>query len=609
MRLSCRRLPLMIVLSLMIFLHSPLFSADEGAGREQLEKREKIRYAIDKGILSIYDIPFNTYVRLGMWDEIDHILAANNQNAVRYALPDAYYSRPYLVNDQIWIFENADHQGVIYVFDPETLELRETRSNETFNQYEGGIRAVFGDLIVSGGSDRDVDMAVVWHLKTDEVKTLRLEKGHYIGSLHVAGGRLYIGACGGVVNAWRIKDWKYLGSYFTQGEESDDWEEFNQRECISALTVFRDRLIGVGEKHVFEWNMENRRLIRQYPKSLNNAIVVFYGDEMVEYKHDLFAVRRLDNVQDIRAGRADKPIADLRVTSETILPEQAGPVMMLALRHNKGIQVYDFHTLERVAGGSMPYRGQMLNAFQGQIYATDDRMVYTYDVRRRAPEQYAAFLDTIRLDQIPMTEAVFFQLLKRFRTYPDVIPIDTISRQFMERNGLRLQYRFRYGKIGERFVYDVEMPGEAEGYQEELFGYRIQYALENESDTAYYLTLMFEWCGYYGEPRSTLDPDQPRENNWHTFLLPPGGEVTDAFVVGEREPYNLFIYPVKMEPIPRDYYDGLMLALSDKNRDVEMIDRYLNDHRAKQWHPELLAQKERILTEQDGFFGGLNLMP
>lgn len=311
--------------------------------KENLKKREKLRNAVNRGVLSIYDIPFEIYVKLEMWTEIGFIFEANNKNMIKYKLPGVYYSRPYIVNNKVWIFENAAN-GEIYIFDPDTLRFSDKLKNEAYAKYAGGVRKIFGNTVISGGSDKDVDAAVIWDTDINEVRTIKLGAGHYVGSIEVEGNTLYISSCGEVINAWDYDTLEFSGNY-SANQDNADW---NKKECITGIRIIHDKLIGVGEKTVFVWDIEGQNLLKTYPKALNNSIVFFYKKYMVEYKNNRFAVRNLENEKLIKKIKAEKSIEDLIVTSKRILANHRDELLILALRHNKGLLFYDFNTLKLI---------------------------------------------------------------------------------------------------------------------------------------------------------------------------------------------------------------------------------------------------------------------
>ncbi len=599
-----------LLISLIIMLVSTVTYADLTA--QNSEKRIKVRYALENGILSLYDIPFETYIKLEMWDEIEFIFRANNKNMIKHEFPGLYYSRPYMVNEKLWVFENAaGGEKTIYIFDPGTFKLLNRLNNKAYAQYDGGIRKVFGDTIISGGSDEDVDAAVIWNTATDDVKTLKLRDGHYVGAIEVKDGRIFVGSCGGVINLWNHDTLAFLGIYASSEEENVNWRIFNEKECITNIRVITNKVIGVGEKTVFIWNIGNRRLTKAYPKALPNSIVFFYETYMVEYKNDQFVIRDLESGKLINKAKAEKSIEDLIVTSERILADHEGEVLILALRHNKGLLLYDFNTLELLK--KINAKGETLTAYNNAIFATDDKHLYKYDIVNKDADQYEAFLKRIKPGRIVLDNRAYTQLIRRLREYPEIIKKSGISERILRSHDLVVRHSFKYGKIGERIILNGKTPDD-EGYREDVYGYKVFYEVRNHSPNYYFVRLASSWSGEYGRPSSysngSWDVEESSRRGYaeHAFfILPHDGKYKDHFQVGEREPVNLLIYPERIEKVSENYHKGLMKALSAENNDVSLIDRYLGDNLAKNWHDQLKERKKKLAGQDKNILDILNI--
>ncbi len=605
---------LSIALIVFLFMLPPFFRwGAEGISYAELTKetgkREKLRNAINRGVLSVYDIPFEVYVKLEMWTEIGFIFEANNKNMIKHKLPGLYYSRPYIVNDKVWIFENAA-DGEIYIFDPDTLKVSGKLKNDAYAKYAGGVRKIFGYTVISGGSEIDVDAAVIWDTDINEVRTIKLGAGHYVGSIEVEGDQLYIGSCGEVVNAWDYDTLEFSGNY-SANKDNADW---NKKECITGIKIINDKLIGVGEKTVFVWNLEDQNLLKTYLKALNNSIVFFYKNYMIEYKNNRFAVRNLEDEKIIKKVKAEKSIEDLIVTSKRILANHRDELLILALRHNKGLLFYDFKTLKLIK--KIEAKGESLTAYKHTIFATDDRNIYKYDIAYKDEEKYQGFLETIRPDNIVLNNNIYYQLLRRLLYYPEVIEKSGISKNFLALHELTVSHSFKYGKIGERFVTDEadvyndntrgKSANPGNGYKEDVYGYKAVYEVRNTSDDRYFVSMAAAWSGEYGKASEYDDEPWETEDNSkrgftkQSFFIPPHkGKYKNQFELGEKEPINLLIYPMRIEKVSEGYYDGLMNALSHKNGDVSLIDKYLGDSLIKDWHDKLTERKNEILKNKE----------
>jgi len=579
------------------FLFILFFSANicMALSKDAQRKREKIRYAVKEQVLSIYDIPFSVYVSLEMWKEIDFILENTHQNMVKYRLPEIWYSRPFAVDGQIWVFENNESgTREIHVFDAASLKLVRTLKNEDFSRYEGGIRMVSGSRILSGGSDRDVDTAVIWDLRNSEITTVKLKEGHYITCAAADTEMLYIGSCGGLINAWHMQDLSFAGVYASSDQPNADWETFNRKPCLTAICPYNDFLIGAGENRMFAWNIKTRELAKTWEKILPGSLVFFYKDTVTEYKDSRIAVRNLTDGTMLHSITASVPVNDLIVTAEEVLPDQTGPVLIIALRHNRGIHFYDFASMTLLK--ETDFKGESLAVFQNQIFAGDDHHVYKYNIRHQISPACENFLKNIRPEELELSESVYTPLLDRSLRYPDVIDTDRLSRRFLELHGMELRHSVRYGKIGEKQEEETAENVLGRTGHKDIFGYKLMYELRNRSENGVFLHMMFRWSGQYG---SRADIEVGESATADVFFIPPGnGNASGIITLGEKEPAILRIYPVKMETADPVYYEGLKKALDHGNADLSLIETYLKDPRVKRWHMALELRKKEISAGQ-----------
>ena len=601
-----------LIALIMMSLSPVITRADLTEG--DLKKREKIKYALSNGILGMYDIPFETYLRLEMWDEINFIFESNNKNMLSYELPGLYYSRPYIMDNTLWIFENAAGTGAgIYVFGSDNLKLIKKPDNKAYQRYDGGVRKIFGHTVISGGSDADVDTAVIWDTDTDEVRTVKLQDGHYVSSVEMKDGNLYIGSCGGVINAWKYDDLNFLGIYSSSRKENTDWNVFNEKECIANISVLNGKLIGAGEKTIFIWNIDDSgSLPKTYPKTLTQSTVCFYEKYLIEYKNDRIAVREIENGRLLRETKAEKTVEDLIVTPEKILANHEGDLLIVSLRRNKGMCFYDFNTLTLLR--KIAANGESLAAHRKAVFATNDRHVYKYDIAHKDAEKYEAFLNRIRPEDIVLTDKSYYQLLKRLESYPEVMEKLQLSDNFLKMNSLSIRHSFKYGKIGERTV-SPEEDIAGIGYKEDIHGYKVYYDVENRSAKYCFAELNAQWSGEYGEnmphEKGTweMEDSSGRGLARQTFFLVPGKTCQNSFQVGEKEPVNLLIYPARIEEVTKRYYDRFMRATAEGNSDVALIDEYLRDNLVKDWHEELREKRKKLVGKENETFWFFKLDP
>lgn len=583
---------LLVLLSLWLL---PLAHAAGTETEDAATKRAAVLRALEKGILNVYDIPFTTCVSLDLWEPIDKILEANARTVIRRRLPGRYFSRPYVVEGDIWVFHNTNKPEThINLFDPDSLKPVRSITNAEYAEYEGGIRSVQGAKIVSGGSDNNVDAVVIWDISTNKVETVRLEEGHYVTALQGGAERLFAGSCGGMVNAWRLDSLDFIGAYKTSDEANVDWEVFNRKPCLSQLHLFGDQLIAAGDRKIFVWDVETRERTDEYPKRLPHSLITFFRDRMVEYNDNQVAISELGTDMPARRFKTPKPIADLIVTDQPVLPGHDRPVIILSMRHNSGFRFYDFDTLSLLA--EKPFRGSALQVHGHALFATDDRSLYRYDIHKQAPEKYRAFLETINLETLPLPAHTYEKLLARARSYPGAIDPNLLASSYLKQHGIEIHYDFKFGEIGTR---RINGGGNGSGgHTEEMFGYKLVYDLTNRSSNGYYMTLMFEWSGAYGvaDPEDVVEEEK---THWENFLIPPNeGVGKGVLIVGEKEPERLYVYPTKLERMPEGYYEGLQIALDPEQTNLPLIEKYLKDKRTKKWHEQLELRKSAILSER-----------
>lgn len=546
------------------------------------QKRENLRQDIKEGILGLYDIPLDIYLRLEMFDEVDHIFRSNNDAKSR-PLPGKYYSRPYTVNGDIWIFENVVQKGDIHIFDSETLELKRRIQNARFSKYDGGVRMVVDEsVLISAGSDTDVDVAVIWDTESNETDFLKLENGHYIGAVAYGNGILYLGSCGGLVNSWDFETLEFTGAYSTSEKENRNWRIFNEKECINAIGIIGKNLVGAGEKSIFVWDLETGRLAETRPKILANSIAVIRGSQIIEFKDDRLAVFNMQTGE-TRETRAEKHINDLIVTPEKLLADFDGTALIVSLRHNKGLSIYDFDTLQPVR--HLEIGGGSLEACRNAIFATDDSNIFRYGILNREIEKYRAYLKKTDPEKLPLAAETYNELIRRFRSFPMALSESGIVARYFQINRLALDHSLKYGKIG---------PED----ESNAFGYKAPYEIRNDSPDCYLVTLSVAWSGNGGDRGRHIEAASFSAQSKSFFVRPNGGKYRDEFQFGRTEPATLIFFPESVEIVAGQYHDDFMKALDSD--DASLIDKFLADNRVKAWHGQLKERKSELAEKKKG---------
>lgn len=594
-----------------ILILTPLSGfADQGLSHTQ--KREKLKEAIDKGILSVYDVSIETYINLQRWDLIDRILETNHYNRMQHRLPGRYYSRPLIVDQKVWIFNNAvGEAGKIFVFDPDTMVLSDILKNEQFGRYESGIRLILDDtVVISGGGNGDVDIAAIWDTEENIVKKLGLSAGHYISAIAVADERIYIGTCGGIIEQWEYDEPAFIGEFVTSEKPNVDWAVFNRKECINAVTCYNRKLIGAGQNTIFIWDMQTRRLNKKIRKAISDGIVYFYDHFLIEYKNDRIYIRDMnDPGLAYRRIKTNAFVEDLIVTSEKILPAFEGRLLITSLRHNQGLVFYDFDSMQVLKKYNVP--GETLSAFGSRIFATDDNHLYRYAFLDEDRQKYSDFIKTIRYEQINYSDTIYYELLKRALRFPDVFDIKALSENFIKQKKISLEQTIRYTRISQG----------SRTSDQDIYGYKAVYMVKNLSENYYLLKIHAGWSDENIEisppekSRKDADPAesipdtrfQSRHYTRMFFLAPGEARYRIPIILGEREPSTFLIYPVMLKDVEKKYYDDFKKAIDRENEDVSLINRFLKDELVKDWHETLIVRKNEIINRRKQGFSLFNL--
>ncbi|MCP4049444.1 MAG: hypothetical protein GY730_01890, partial [bacterium] len=260
---------------------------------------------------------------------------------------------------------------------------------------------------------------------------------------------------------------------------------------------------------------------------------------------------------------------------------------------------YNFKTLQLIK--KISTNGEALTVFRNTLFATDDRNIYKYHIINQDKEKYDEFLEKIDPSEIILTVDKYYELIKRLKEYPEVIKNSGISEKFSELNQVKISYSYKYGKIGERFVPENDDSPRENGYNEEVYGYKVLYEVRNNSENYYYITIESAWKGEYGK-NSPYEDSQASSVSQSFFVASNGKSFRSQFEVGEKEPATLVMYPVKMQKVTWDYYNGFLKCLSKNNDDTSFIDTYLEDDLVKNWHDKLQERKEEITREKEEEF-------
>lgn len=498
-------------------------------------KRDQLRAAFQKKILSPYDIAFPTYVKLEMWDELTAILKDNLEYALQYTLPRPFLSRPFDGGDAVWVFtEMPPCQGFRFSGNP--LELLNIHDEYPFD-HPGTIRLIHGRHILFGGGYSDVDLVTVHDTVTGESIAIELMEGHYVHSLLVENDMILAGACGERVNIWSLGDCRFLGSCAANKDGFSDWQTFNRKECISSMHVYNDQVIGAGQTRIYFWDLSSGGLIRSISKHIEGSRTHFFEESWIEYRDLRIAAQSFNDPEKYVEKNAPLPIEDLVVAKSNILPNQSNALVIVSLRGNRGILFYDLDTLSLVLRTDL--KGQKLRVAAPYLFATDDRRLYRYSLRNRAPEAFNVFLESVSLDEIQISDDNYPRILELARAFPEVVHPDDLAEKYLDGFGIQIAYRMYYGKIGDRKI--AQTP-EALDLTEEVYGYKIDLEVVNTSNRTFRLPVRIEWKGRIGIPET--DGSMSVYTTQEDIVIGPRERFQKKeIVLGEREPAVVFVYP------------------------------------------------------------------
>jgi len=193
-----------------------------------------------------------------------------------------------------------------------------------------------------------------------------------------------------------------------------------------------------------------------------------------------------------------------------------------------------------------------------------------------------------------------------------------------EKLNIILRHTFKYGTIGTDYIPTIERSRKKVldsyyvnetnveisqyenysigGYSKNVSGYTAVYQLINNSDNYYIVPIEITasckfsktivdnsfWTGTSYKTQSEFKPIKKRE----TYKMGPKEAVKDQEIVGELEPDDFTINLGNVVIVSKSWIDELDLALSSNNLDI--VNRYLDDVNATNWHAKILNNKQRI---------------
>lgn len=205
--------------------------------------------------------------------------------------------------------------------------------------------------------------------------------------------------------------------------------------------------------------------------------------------------------------------------------------------------------------------------------------------------------------------------------------MDTPIKDF-SRYGIEFKYTFKFGKIGEGWVPskygyynagktykigDVEIQEkdyrlrlEREGHSIDLQGESYVYQMVNPTDKIYKVNYSISGHGdfQYYQKQGFLRFEGLRTSwnhyNYSSFvILKPQGAFRDEIPIGTRSKDFLFTV-TKITEINNDWYNNLLKAL--EGYDLKLINKFLTDSLATEWHSKLSESKKKIIMKNKSDF-------
>ena len=209
----------------------------------------------------------------------------------------------------------------------------------------------------------------------------------------------------------------------------------------------------------------------------------------------------------------------------------------------------------------------------------------------------------------------------------------------IKQSKLDIKKTFKHGKIGKRYVpytttsYSTpntdttyingraytstkykDSSYSSGGYKTDIYGYKAIYKITNNSKEYYQIALDLGWVGKYSQYEkhsygawsnksgnySELVSKSKYSSKEEKFFVAPGESFKFQFEAGEDKP-SIDITKLKVNIIPKEYYDVFNYALEPKNKDIALLDKFLNDSKVSAWNGKIKSVKkdaQKVIQEE-----------
>lgn len=490
-----------------------------------------------------------------------------------FTFPGKYYSRPYPVGNDIWVFENTIvSSGDIYIFDARNLKLKKRIRNPEWIRNGGAFRCVHDDIVVFS-PNAAFEKAIIWKTSLNRIKTLSLGKNKQVLSAKIHKNFLYLGDSSGEIHCFMLPEAVSCKGY-SQGTESVE----QGNECIKALHIYSGKLIAAGEAHFFIWDMESRAFLGRKKKRLPASVVLFWRDRACEFAGKDIRVSTLFPFKQLAGRKSPFPIHDLVITPNKILPDTPSPVILASLGKNRGIRAYNGETLALVSGLDIP--GDALSVVGENIFATDDTHIYRFSLSRKNRKKFLAFLGNLDKEKVPLSNPFYYPLIAVLQKYPEVLRETGISRAYLKKLGISLSY---------------ETTGVVSSKKQ---AHSVRFTLKNHTPNRYLVKLCITNEGFY-----VNEPDWFRKSGMdcRSFFIRDNGVFAGEFALEDGFQKKPVIFAQGVKPVDQKYMEGFYKSMDIHRASVSEIDLYLKEPLLSDWHPELERIKHRIKKKNSWF--------
>ncbi|PID73872.1 MAG: hypothetical protein CSB33_01415 [Desulfobacterales bacterium] len=534
-----------------------------------VRRREQVQRAISRGILTPFDLNFADYVNLDLWELLDDLLQANSGKPALTPLAYPVSACPVFLEGGLYYFSGvgSGSAGVLRGVSPQNLAALPPLVFPAELKGRWALAASRDDgRVWLAGSDRDSDLAVLWHPDSGAVQKFVLPGGHYIHSVLVDNQRLFTGACGGVVAEFSTDDPDSPRYYAVPGAPAAGrWDLFNRLPCFHSLHLYNSRLYAASESAVYHWPGGPSGPARSIRRRLPGGRIFFFEQYMIETR-DQELIRT--PFAGPRAGRSRKyllphPVSDMAV-SRTLFPGTSdAPAVAAAYSGGRGIDIFtlsELIPLFRIFAGA-----ERILFHEDRIMGFHRNFGFSMNLRYRNPEGFRRFIADPHPEDIHWTPERMAALSQRAWRWPSLVSADLLARAALDAADFRLDTRIRFGEDG--------------AHPDASPGYILDCRVQNRGKTDRAVLLEVRTAAASGR---------------YWIPVPAGGSKLRSIFLGADRPGRRQAMPVRISELPAKALARLTALMETPASGISEIRAFLSDPRFEIFHPRLQAiQKAR----------------